>query len=120
LNNNIHKITTELVKLKPSTIVIEDLNLKGMFKNKHLSESLKFAKLGEIVRQLKYKCAWNGIKLIIADRWYASSKLCSNCGEKKEKLSLSERVFDCDKCGFAIDRDYNAALNLKKLACVTS
>ena len=116
LKDNIHKFTAELIKLNPSAIVIEDLNVKGMFKNKHLSNSLKYAKLGEIVKQLKYKCEWNKIKLIVADRWYASSKICSCCGNKKEKLSLSERVFVCDKCNLSIDRDYNAALNLKKLA----
>ena len=116
LNNNIHQITAEIIGLNPSAIVIEDLNVKGMFKNKYLSATLKYSKFGEIIRQLKYKCAWKDIKLITADRWYPSSKLCSNCGEKKEKLSLSERVFVCDKCGFHIDRDYNAALNLKKLA----
>jgi putative transposase len=116
LNDNIHKMTAELVKQNPAAIVIEDLNVKGMFKNKHLAETLKYSKLGEISRQLIYKCAWKGIKLIIADRWYPSSKTCSSCGEKKKKLSLSERVFVCDKCGLSIDRDYNAALNLKKLA----
>jgi putative transposase len=116
LNDNIHQMTAKLIKMNPSAIVIEDLNVKGMFKNKHLSETLKYSKFGEVIRQLKYKCAWNGIKLITADRWYPSSKLCSRCGEKKEKLSLSERVFVCDKCDIHIDRDFNAALNLKKLA----
>ena len=96
--------------------MIEDLNIKGMFKNKYLANSLKYAKLGEIIRQIKYKCQWNKIELIVADRWYASSKKCSSCGNKKEKLSLSERVYVCDKCNLSIDRDCNAALNLKKLA----
>lgn len=116
LNDNIHKMTAELISKNPSGIVIENLNVKGMFKNKHLSDTMKHSKFGETIRQIKYKCAWNGIKLIVADRWYPSSKLCSRCGEKKDKLSLSERVFVCDKCGLRIDRDYNAALNLKKLA----
>ena len=116
LNDNIHKMTTELVKLNPSAIVIEDLNVVGMFKNKHLSNTLKYSKFGEVIRQIKYKCAFKNIKLIIADRWYASSKTCSCCNHKKEKLSLSERVFVCNKCGIHIDRDLNAALNLKKLA----
>lgn len=116
LKDNIHKMTAELVKQNPAAIVIEDLNVKGMFRNRHLAETLKYSKLGEVSRQLEYKCAWNGIKLIIADRWYPSSKLCSSCGEKKERLSLSERVFVCGKCRLIIDRDYNAALNLKKLA----
>lgn len=116
LQNNIHQFTAEITKLNPSAVVIEDLNIKGMYKNKHLSNSLKYAKLGEIIRQIRYKCEWNKIKLIVADRWYASSKICSRCGNKKEKLSLSERVFVCEKCHLSIDRDYNAALNLKKLA----
>jgi putative transposase len=116
LNNNIHQMTAELIKLNPSSIVIEDLNIKGMFKNKYLSEKLKYAKFADIIRQLKYKCDWNNIRLIEADRWYPSSKICSSCGYKKEKLSLSERVFVCEKCNTSIDRDYNAALNLKKLA----
>ena len=119
LKDNIHKITAELVKLNPSAIVVEDLNVKGISKNKHLSKPIKYAKFGEILRQLKYKCAWNGIKFIKADRWYPSSKICSHCGEKKEKLSLSERVFVCDSCGYSIDRDLNAALNLKRLAVIT-
>jgi putative transposase len=116
LKDNIHKMTTELIKLNPSAIVIEDLNVKGMFKNKHLANTLKYSKFGEISRQFKYKCAWNSVGLIVADRWYASSKTCSSCGNKKERLSLSERVFVCENCGSRIDRDLNAAMNLKKLA----
>ena len=70
----------------------------------------------EIRRQLEYKCKWNNIKLIVADRWFPSSKLCSCCGNKKTKLSLSERTYICECCGTIIDRDYNASLNLKNLA----
>ena len=116
LNNNIHEFTSTLIKLNPEAIVIEDLNVKGMIKNKHLSEKIREAKFYEIRRQLEYKCNWNNIKLIIADRFYPSSKLCSCCGNKKAKLSLSERTYICDKCGAVIDRDYNASLNLKYLA----
>lgn len=116
LTTNIHEFTTKLVKLNPEAIVIEDLNISGMMKNKHLSEKVKEAKFYEIRRQLEYKCKWNNINLIIADRWYPSSKICSCCGNKKEKLSLSERIYKCEKCGLVIDRDYNASLNLKKLA----
>ena len=116
LTTNIHEFTTKLVKLNPETIVIEDLNVSGMLKNKHISEKVKEAKFYEIRRQLEYKCKWNNINLIIADRWYPSSKICSCCGNKKEKLSLSERIYKCKKCGLVIDRDYNASLNLKKLA----
>lgn len=116
LTTNIHTITSELIKQNPSSIVIEDLNVNGMKKNKYLSEKIKEAKFYEFRRQLEYKCKWNNINLIIADRWYPSSKLCSNCGNKKDRLSLSERTYVCDKCGCVIDRDYNASLNLKYLA----
>ena len=116
LTTNIHTITSELVKLNPSSIVIEDLNVKGMMKNKHLSEKIKEAKFYEFRRQLEYKCKWNNVNLIIADRWYPSSKLCSSCGNRKKKLSLKERIYVCEECGCVIDRDYNASLNLKYLA----
>lgn len=87
-----------------------------MKKNKYLSEKINEAKFYEFRRQLEYKCKWNNINLIIADRWYPSSKLCSNCGNKKDKLSLSERIYVCEECGCVIGRDYNASLNLKYLA----
>ncbi|MGL5381057.1 RNA-guided endonuclease InsQ/TnpB family protein [Clostridium sp.] len=114
--NNIHQITTELIKLNPSHIVIEDLNVKGMMRNRHLSEKVADCSFREIRRQLEYKCEWNNIDIIIADRWYASSKICSDCGNKKKKLSLSERTYKCECCGLEIDRDYNASINLKNLA----
>ena len=116
LTANIHTITSELVKLNPSSIVIEDLNVKGMMKNKHLSEKIKEAKFYEFRRQLEYKCKWNNVNLTIADRWYPSSKLCSSCGNRKKKLSLKERIYVCEECGCVIDRDDNASLNLKYLA----
>lgn len=115
LNNNIHNFTSVLIKLNPKSIVIEDLNVSGMLKNKHLSEKIKEAKFYEIRRQLEYKCKWNNIELIIADRFYPSSKICSCCGNKKTKLSLSERTYVCEECGAIIDRDFNASLNLKHL-----
>ena len=114
--NNIHQATTKLIKLNPSAIIIEDLNIKGMMKNKHLSKAVADCAFYEIRRQLEYKCKWNNIKLIVADRWYPSSKICSCCGNKKTKLSLSERTYICECCGTVIDRDYNASLNLKNLA----
>ena len=114
--NNIHQATTKLIKLNPSAIIIEDLNVKGMMKNKHLSKAVADCAFYEIRRQLEYKCKWNNIKLIVADRWYPSSKICSCCGNKKTKLSLSERTYICECCGTVIDRDYNASLNLKNLA----
>ena len=116
LTTNIHTITSELVKLNPSSIVIEDLNVEGMKKNKHLSEKINEAKFYEFRRQLEYKCKWNNVNLIIANRWYPSSKLCSSCGNRKKKLSLKERIYVCEECGCVIDRDYNASLNLKYLA----
>ena len=114
--NNIHQATTNLIKLNHSTIVIEDLNAKEKMKNKHLSKDITDCSFYEIRRQLEYKCKWNNIKLIVADRWFPSSKLCSCCGNKKTKLSLSERTYICECCGTIIDRDYNASLNLKNLA----
>ena len=119
LTTNIHMFTTSLIKLNPEAIVIEDLNVSGMRKNKHFSEKINEAKFYEIRRQIEYKCKWNNVNLKIADRWYPSSKTCSHCGYKKEKLSLSERVFKCECCGFELDRDLNAAINLKNLAYAT-
>lgn len=87
-----------------------------MMKNKYLSSKLMEAKFYEFRRQLEYKCKWYGVDLIIADRWYPSSKICSCCGNKKKILKLSERTYKCEKCGLIIDRDYNAALNLRNLA----
>lgn len=116
LTTNIHTITKQLIDENPSAIVIEDLNVSGMRKNKHLSEKINEAKFYEFRRQLEYKCKWYGIDLIVADRWYPSSKICSRCGNKKVKLSLSERTYVCQECGCIIDRDYNASLNLKYLA----
>lgn len=114
--NNIHQITTKLIKLNPNAIVVEDLNVKGMMRNKHLSEKIADCSFYEVYRQFEYKCRWNNIKFIVADRWFASSKICSHCGYKKPKLSLSERVFRCECCEEVIDRDYNASLNLRDLA----
>lgn len=116
LNTNIHEFTKSIIKLNPQAIIIEDLDINKMLKNKYLSEQIHEAKFFEFRRQLEYKCKWNNINLIIADRWYPSSKICSNCGHKKTKLSLSERTYICENCGNIIDRDLNAAINLKKLA----
>ena len=116
LDTNIHQYTTGLVKRNPQAIVIEDLNIKGMMKNKHLAEKVAEAKFYEVRKQLEYKCRNNGIDLIVADRWYASSKICSYCGCKKHKLSLSERTYVCKECGYTEDRDRNASFNLRNLA----
>ena len=110
----INKTIAEIVKTKPSYITIEDLNVKGMMKNKHLSKAVGQQGFREFRRQLEYKCAWNGIPLVIADRFFASSKLCSGCGTIKKGLKLSDRIYHCDQCGLVIDRDYQASLNLKR------
>ena len=95
------------------TVCIEDLHVAGMVKNHSLARSLSDAALGEFRRQLEYKTARSGAVLRVVDRWYPSSKTCSNCGVVKAKLSLSERVFSCDACGLSIDRDLNAAVNIQ-------
>ena len=108
----IHKATTWLTQTY-SEISIEDLNVAGMVKNHHLAKAIMDAAFGEFRRQLDYKTAKTGARLHVIDRWYPSSKTCSNCGRVKAKLSLSERVFHCDGCGLVIDRDLNAAINIK-------
>ncbi|MGZ0086689.1 RNA-guided endonuclease InsQ/TnpB family protein [Caldibacillus thermoamylovorans] len=113
-HNYIHQITTSLVKTKPEYVVMESLNTHGMLKNRKLSKAIQEQTFHEFKRQMEYKCAWNGIKFILADRFFPSSKTCSHCGVVKEKLSLSERTFICDECGNQIDRDVNASRNLKK------
>lgn len=110
--NHLHQITTEIVKTKPSKIVVESLNVKGMMKNKHLAKSVAQQKFYEFKRQLRYKCEDYGIELVEADKFYPSSKLCHACGHKKVDLKLSDRIYHCDKCDYRADRDYNASLNL--------
>ncbi|WBF82009.1 transposase [Staphylococcus virus vB_SurM-PSU6] len=114
-NNHVHTMTKEIVELLPQEIVIEDLKVSNMLKNKHLSKSITKANWYEIRRQLTYKCEDRGILLTIANQYYPSSQICSHCGKrltKQDKLSLSQRTFICS-CGNNIDRDYNASLNLK-------
>ena len=108
----INKATTMIAR-SYNTVCIEDLNVAGMVKNHSLARSVSDAALGEFRRQLEYKTARNGAALRVVDRWYPSSKTCSNCGIVKAKLSLSERTFNCDMCGLSIDRDVNAAINIK-------
>ena len=107
-----HKATTMIARTY-STVCIEDLNVAGMVKNRRLARSVSDASLGEFRRQLEYKTARTGAALRVIDRWYPSSKTCSECGAVKAKLSLSERVYRCDACGLSIDRDLNAAINIK-------
>lgn len=110
--NYIHQITAYLVKTKPSRIVIEDLNIKGLMKNKHLSKAIMEQCFYKFISILKYKCEWNNIELIKADRFYPSSKLCSCCGNIKKDLRLKDRTYECNSCGLVINRDFNASLNL--------
>lgn len=110
--NYMHQTTTAIVKTKPSRIVMETLNVRGMMKNRHLSEAIAAQKLYEFKRQMQYKCEALGIELIEADRFYPSSKTCSHCGNIKRDLKLKDRVYRCPECGLVIDRDLNAAINL--------
>ena len=108
----INKSIAEIVKTKPSYITIEDLNVSGMMKNRHLSKAVASQKFYEFRTKLKAKCDENGIELRVVDRWYPSSKICHCCGAIKKDLKLSDRIYRCD-CGYVEDRDFNAALNLR-------
>lgn len=110
--NHIHQTTSYLVKQLPKGIVIEDLNVKGMMKNKHLAKHVQNSMFYEFRRQLEYKCLQYGIQLVIADRFYPSSKTCSYCGCIKSDLKLKDRIYKCNSCGLKKDRDLNAAENL--------
>ena len=109
----LHQTTSEIIKRKPSFICIEDLNVRGMMKNRHLSKAVQQQGFYKFRKQIEYKSAWRNIPVIIADRFFPSSKLCSCCGTIRKDLKLSERVYKCE-CGNVIDRDYQAALNLKR------
>ena len=108
----INKTIAEIVKTKPSYITIEDLNVKGMMKNRCLSKAVASQKFYEFRKRLKAKCDEKGIELRVADRFYPSSKTCHHCGSIRKNLKLSDRIYRCE-CGYAADRDLNAALNLK-------
>lgn len=109
----INKVISELAKTKPMWITIEDLNVSGMMKNKHLSKAIAQQKFFEFRTKLLAKCNEYGIELRIVDRFYPSSKTCHNCGSIKSDLKLSDRIYHCDECGYTEDRDYNASLNLR-------
>ncbi|NMG11965.1 RNA-guided endonuclease TnpB family protein [Brasilonema sp. UFV-L1] len=113
--DTLHKLTTMLTN-NHGVVVIEDLNVSGMLANQRLSKSIADMGFYEFRRQLTYKCELYGSKLVVVDRWFPSSKTCSNCGTKKETLTLKERMFECGHCGFSLDRDLNAAINLSKIA----
>lgn len=111
----LHKCSDAITK-RASVIVLEDLNVAGMMRNHSVAGALADASVAELHRQIRYKAAWRGATVLTADRWYPSSKTCSGCGCVRAELSLSERVFHCDACGLVMDRDLNAAVNLRSLA----
>ena len=111
-DNYIKTTVNEIVKTKPSYITIEDLNVRGMMKNKHLAKAVQQQKFYQFRQLLTQKCKENGIELRIVDRWFPSSKICNCCGQIKKDLKLSDRIYKYD-CGYTEDRDYNASLNLK-------
>jgi len=117
--DGLHKLTTRLAATY-ATIVVEDLNVAGMLANRRLARHIADAGFGELRRQLTYKTGWGGGRLLVADRWYPSSKTCSGCGTVKTKLALSERTYRCQACGLVLDRDLNAARNLAALAAETT
>lgn len=117
----IHKTTSEIVKTKqPKMIVMENLNISGMMKNHKLAKSIANACMNEFRRQIEYKTLWNGVILRLANRFFPSSKMCSCCGNIKDDLKLSDRIYECLVCGFAIDRDLNASINLENYDTVSS
>ena len=112
--DHVHQATTAIIKRKPSFVCLEDLNVRGMMKNRYLSEKIQEQNLYEFRRQIEYKAHWAKIPVVIADRWYPSSKTCVICGHVKKELNLLERTYICPVCGNIIDRDFQAALNLKR------
>jgi putative transposase len=119
-----HKVTSEIVgarrqpKQRPRAVVLESLNIRGMLKNGRMARAISRAGMGELGRQIEYKAGWYGCEVEKADTWYASSKLCSACGEKHEALQLSDREWACPACGAIHERDYNASVNLEKLVAI--
>jgi len=111
--DNIHKMTSKIVKSQPKMIVLETLRPKNMMKNHKLAQSIADASFGEIVRQFTYKCEWNGVHLLRAHQFYPSSQFCSSCGHQNKNLKLKDREWICSECGAAHDRDFNAAKNLQ-------
>lgn len=111
-DNYIHQITSEIIKLLPKRVVMEDLNVTGMLKNKHLSKSIQQQNFSKFINYMKYKCEFNNIEFIQVDRFYPSSKTCSSCGCINKHLKLKDRTFICPECGSIVDRDLNAAINL--------
>lgn len=112
--NYIHQTTHELISMLPSKVVMEDLNIAGLMKNKHVRKAIGDQCWHEFIRQMRYKCLWSGIPFYQVNRYYPSSKTCSMCGAINHDLKLSDRTFTCPICGCIIDRDYNAAINLSR------
>ncbi len=112
-SNHTHQATNKIVKTKPSRVVIETLNVKGMMKNRYLSKAISEQCLYDFKVKMKYKCEFYGIEFIEADKWYPSSKTCSKCGAIKKDLKLKDRIYQCS-CGLKIDRDFNASINLSR------
>lgn len=119
-HNYLHQVTSEIISRKPKFIVLEDLNVKGMMKNKYLAKAVQEQCFYEFYRQIQYKCNWNNIEFITADRYYPSSKMCSCCGNIKKDLKLKDRTYICTECGNVIDRDYQASVNLKRYKELTA
>ena len=117
--DGLHKLTSRLIRTS-GTVVIEDLNVSGMLRNRRLARHVAGTGMAELRRQVEYKTAWAGVRLHVANRWFPSSKTCSGCGVVKAKLRLSERIYHCQACGLILDRDLNAARNLAALAEGTS
>lgn len=111
-NNHIHQATNKITKIYPYRVVMEDLAISNMMKNKHLSKAIQEQCLYEFIRQMKYKCEFNKIEFTQVPRNFPSSKQCSCCGEIKKELRLKDRVYVCDNCNLKIDRDKNASINL--------
>ena len=111
-DNYIYQSINTILKERPYRIVMEDLNVAGMMKNKHLSKAISDQKFAEFIRIMKYKCEWMNIEFVQADRFYPSSKTCSCCGHIKKDLKLKDRIYRCSECGLEIDRDLNASINL--------
>jgi putative transposase len=109
----LHQATTYLTKTK-SAMVLEDLNVSGMMKNHHLAQAIADVGMDEFRRQLRYKGQWYGCEVFLADRFFPSTKRCSQCGQE-QAIGLSQRVYACEDCGLVIDRDLNAAINLEQL-----
>jgi len=116
--DGLHKLTTTLAR-EFGTVVVEDLHVAGMLRNRRLAKAISDCGFGQIRRQLDYKTRWHGGRLVTADRWYPSTKTCSGCGAVKTKLLLQVRTFTCQVCGLSLDRDLNAARNLAQLTTTT-